>query len=98
MRRSLRFALVTFGLVAIALIGGSPVAFSAEKEPGLLFAHRGGAHEFEENTLAAFKASYEKGLRGFETDVRMTRDGRFVVLHDDSLERTHDAAGPVEEK
>ena len=68
------------------------------KEPGLLFAHRGGAHEFEENTLPAFQASYEKGLRGFETDVRMTRDGQFVILHDDTLERTYDASGNVEKK
>lgn len=68
------------------------------KEPGLLFAHRGGAHEFEENTLPAFQASYEKGLRGFETDVRMTRDGQFVILHDDQLDRTYDATGAVEEK
>lgn len=67
------------------------------KDPGLLFAHRGGAHEFEENTLPAFRASYEKGLRGFETDVRMTRDGHFIILHDDLLERTHDASGTVEE-
>ena len=67
------------------------------KEPGLLFAHRGGAHEFEENTLPAFQASYEKGLRGFETDVRMTRDGKFVILHDDNLERTHSGEGHVEE-
>jgi glycerophosphoryl diester phosphodiesterase len=70
----------------------------AGKEPGLLFAHRGGAHEFEENTLPAFQASYEKGLRGFETDVRMTRDGQFVILHDDLLDRTYDASGTVEEK
>lgn len=67
-------------------------------EPGLLFAHRGGAHEFEENTLAAFQASYERGLRGFETDVRMTKDGQFVLLHDDDLQRTCRASGPVESK
>ena len=68
------------------------------KAPGLLFAHRGGAHEFAENELPAFQASYEKGLRGFETDVRMTRDGHFVILHDDTLQRTHDAEGAVEHK
>lgn len=68
------------------------------REPGLLFAHRGGAHEFEENTLAAFQASYEEGLRGFETDVRMTKDGQFVLLHDDDLQRTYRASGPVEHK
>ncbi|MCW1884180.1 glycerophosphodiester phosphodiesterase [Luteolibacter flavescens] len=60
------------------------------------FAHRGGAFEFEENTLFAFRSSYDKGLRGFETDIRMTKDGQLVVLHDDSLDRTHNGTGPVE--
>lgn len=69
-----------------------------EPKPMLLFAHRGGAHEFDENTLEAFRSSYEKGLRGFETDVRMTKDGVFVILHDDTLERTHDGKGHVEEQ
>lgn len=73
-------------------------AQSAEQKPGLLFAHRGGSFEFEENTMEAFRGSYEQGLRGFETDVRMTKDGKFVILHDDSLDRTHNASGPVEHK
>lgn len=60
------------------------------------FAHRGGAHEFEENTLFAFKSSYDKGIRGYELDVRMTKDGELVILHDDSLDRTHNGTGPVE--
>lgn len=68
---------------------------AAEKGP-FHFAHRGGAHEFEENTLFAFKSCYEKGIRGFELDVRMTSDGELVVLHDDSLDRTHHGTGPVE--
>ncbi len=67
-----------------------------ERKKPFHFAHRGGAFEFEENTLAAFRGSFAKGIRGFETDVRMTRDGRFVVLHDDSLDRTHHGKGPVE--
>jgi len=66
-----------------------------EKRP-FHFAHRGGAYEFEENTLFAFESCYEKGIRGYELDVRMTSDGELVVLHDDSLERTHHGTGPVE--
>jgi glycerophosphoryl diester phosphodiesterase len=86
----------TLALVAgISLGAAGPVA---AQEKGLLFAHRGGAHEFEENTMAAFRGTYEKGLRGFETDVRMTKDGELVILHDDSLDRTHNATGPVEHK
>lgn len=66
-----------------------------EKKP-FHFAHRGGMSEFEENTLFAFKSSYEKGVRGCELDVRLTKDGELVVLHDDSLDRTHHGSGPVE--
>lgn len=64
----------------------------------LIQAHRGGSLEHEENTLQAFQASYEKGIRGFETDIRMTKDGVLVILHDDTLNRTHDAIGSVEHK
>lgn len=74
------------------------IGWVSAQEKGLLFAHRGGAHEFEENTLDAFRSCYEEGLRGFETDVRMTKDGELVILHDDSLDRTHNATGAVEHK
>lgn len=84
------------GICCLLVCGMSQVLPAQEK--GLLYAHRGGAHEFEENTLSAFRACFEKGIRGFETDIRMTKDGVLVVLHDDSLNRTHDATGPVEHK
>jgi glycerophosphoryl diester phosphodiesterase len=84
---------------ALAILGTLGIYSEANAQgKGLLFAHRGGAHEFEENTMGAFRGSYEKGLRGFETDVRMTSDGELVILHDDSLDRTHHATGPVELK
>ena len=77
------------------LVSFSPAAHAEEKKP-FHFAHRGGSHEFEENTLGAFRGSYDAGVRGFETDVRMTNDGELVILHDDSLDRTHNGKGPVE--
>ena len=61
-----------------------------------LLAHRGGGKEYDENSLGAFKASYEKGLRGFETDIRLTKDNVLVVLHDDKLERTTTGTGFIE--
>jgi Glycerophosphoryl diester phosphodiesterase len=84
-------------LAMISLLLMAPFAYSQTKGP-LIMAHRGGAREFEENTLSAFKTCYENGIRGYETDVRMTKDGVLVILHDDSLDRTHNATGPVEEK
>ncbi len=85
--------------VLLAGIGlGMAAGVASAQEKGLVFAHRGGAHEFEENTMDAFRGSYAKGLRGFETDIRMTQDGELVILHDETLDRTHDATGPVEQK
>lgn len=91
-------ALCSLYLVTAALAASCacPTATQAVDKTPFHFAHRAGAHEFEENTLHAFKSCYEKGIRGFELDVRMTRDGELVVLHDDSLDRTHHGAGPVE--
>lgn len=86
-------------VIQLSLIGAAMLVagIAQAQEKGLVFAHRGGAREFEENTLAAFKGSYDKGLRGFETDVRMTKDGVLVILHDDALQRTFGGAGRVEE-
>ena len=50
-------------------------------------AHRGLLRHAPENTLPAFAACLELGI-GFELDVRTTRDGHLVVLHDDSILRT----------
>lgn len=87
----------TAALLAALIFCPLQATLSAEERPKPFhFAHRGGAFEFEENTMAAFKGSYEKGIRGFELDVRMTKDGRLVVLHDDTLDRTHEGKGAVE--
>ena len=52
-------------------------------------AHRGGAGLAGENSLAAFAMSHALGLRHVETDVRLTRDGVPVLVHDATLRRTH---------
>ena len=52
----------------------------AQNQEIRLFSHRGGRLEHDENTLRAFEASYRAGYRGFETDVRMTRDGRLISI------------------
>jgi glycerophosphoryl diester phosphodiesterase len=48
----------------------------------LLFAHRGYHVEAPENTLAAFEAAARLGVDGIETDVRLSRDGLPVIIHD----------------
>ena len=87
-----RVILITLVVTAITTFR----SFAAEERVPFHFGHRGGMNEFEENTLFAFRNCIEKGIRGFELDVRMTKDGELVVLHDDSLDRTHHGKGPVE--
>ncbi len=67
------------------------------EEKWQIHAHRGGRFEFDENALCAFQSSYAKGLRGFETDVRMCKDGALVIMHDSSIERTTQGKGAVED-
>jgi glycerophosphoryl diester phosphodiesterase len=87
---------ISLCLMTLALGTTTQLVYAQEKVVQL-FAHRGGAHEYDENTLSAFKASYEKGLRGFETDVRISKDGVFIISHDASVERTTGIKGVVEE-
>ncbi len=51
----------------------------------LIIAHRGSSAVSPENTLAAFARALEDGADGIELDVRLTRDGVPVVIHDGSL-------------
>src|SRR5262245_10070824 len=59
--------------------------------------HRG-AHEFaHENTLEAYRATFELGGDGNEIDIRQTKDGVLVCFHDDMLDRLLEAYGTVNE-
>ncbi|MDF1738604.1 MAG: glycerophosphodiester phosphodiesterase family protein [Verrucomicrobiales bacterium] len=65
-------------------------------------AHRGGyGNDLEdsapENTLANLEVAIRKGFDVYETDIRRTRDGVFVIVHDDVLDRETTGSGPVEE-
>jgi glycerophosphoryl diester phosphodiesterase len=58
--------------------------------------HRGNRAHAPENTLPAFLEAVALGADALEFDLRVSRDGRLVVFHDDTLERTTDGQGPVD--
>jgi glycerophosphoryl diester phosphodiesterase len=62
----------------------------------LNIAHRGASGRFPENTLRAFRAAFEAGADICELDVRLSRDGVLVVIHDDSVDRTTNGRGAVD--
>ncbi|MDX3854389.1 glycerophosphodiester phosphodiesterase [Streptomyces sp. AK02-01A] len=53
----------------------------------LAVGHRGDPYRFRENTLASVRSALARGADAVEVDVRLTRDGVPVLLHDASLER-----------
>ena len=53
----------------------------------LIVGHRGASAALPENSLAAFVLAVEQGAGGIETDVRLSKDGRPVLIHDAALQR-----------
>lgn len=59
-------------------------------------AHRGWCGKYPENTMAAFRAALELGVDQIETDVRITKDGELVLIHDGTVDRTTNGTGAVD--
>ncbi len=64
-------------------------------ETPLVIAHRGASGWAPENTLAAFRQALDQGADLLELDVRFSRDGHPVVIHDHTVQRTTDGEGDV---
>lgn len=76
--------------------GGRFTRLSANGRP-LVIAHRGASGSHPENTLPAFLRAIELGSDLVELDLRMTKDGHVVVIHDASVDRTTNGHGLVAE-
>lgn len=68
-----------------------------EKGRVLMVAHRGVSGIECENTNAAFVAAANRSYFGIETDVHVTKDGKYVLFHDDNTERVSGVSMIVEE-
>ncbi|QFZ16128.1 glycerophosphodiester phosphodiesterase family protein [Saccharothrix syringae] len=61
--------------------------------PPDIVAHRGASTRRPEHTLAAYELALDQGADGLECDVRLTRDGHLVCVHDRRINRTSDGVG-----
>jgi glycerophosphoryl diester phosphodiesterase len=61
----------------------------------LLGGHRGNPAEHPENTMRSFRSAIELGCDLIECDVHLSSDGRLVVIHDHTLDRTTNGTGLV---
>ncbi len=82
-------------LIVAAFLLSSFLAVAAES-PRVL-AHRGGRAEYDDNAAGGFAKCLAAGVTGFETDIRMTRDRKLVIMHDAKVERTTEGQGTVED-
>jgi glycerophosphoryl diester phosphodiesterase len=65
---------------------------AATKDPMVSINHRGW-YKAPENTLSAYRESYNQGFKYVECDVQFTKDGIPVLLHDDTIDRTSNGSG-----
>jgi glycerophosphoryl diester phosphodiesterase len=76
----------------------SPAAELIERQdPPVVVAHRGASSLAPENTLAAIRKAAELGAVMVEFDVRQTKDGRVVLMHDADVRRTTDGKGRIKD-
>ncbi|CAM3839396.1 glycerophosphodiester phosphodiesterase family protein [Smaragdicoccus niigatensis] len=69
----------------------------SDNRPPFVVAHRGSSAALPEHTLAAYELALHEGADGLECDVRLTRDGVLVCVHDRTIERTSDGTGVISE-
>src|SRR5579872_891338 len=60
-----------------------------------VISHRGEHLNHTENTLPAFESAADLGADYFELDVRTTKDGKIVLMHDSTVDRTTNGKGAV---
>ena len=81
--------------VALALCAAFAM-WSAEAQSGVLIvSHRGAKKVAPENTIAAFDAAADAGADYVELDVRQSKDGELIIMHDARVDRTTDGHGAV---
>lgn len=86
--------ILILAFIPIGLTHGTP-------EPGgrrpLIIAHRGASGTAPENTLPAIDSALAAGCDYIEIDVHLSKDKAVIVIHDESVERTTDGKGNIEE-
>jgi len=89
-----------FTVSAIALffvLSATAQASPWQKDRHTTVGHRGTTVLADENTIAAYQVAYDHGLDLFECDPHLTADKVYVIMHDDTVDRTTNGHGPVSE-
>ena len=90
------FTLSGFGFAAVPGAAAGGFASDLPCKIGVC-AHRGDNREAPENTVPAFRLAAEKGAHQIECDVKLSKDGHLVIMHDSTVDRTTNGTGPIAE-
>ena len=91
--------------LTVALILGSILSSPAPDRPFyknmkkgvMVYAHMGGDGVWPGDTMFAYDQAANLGVDAFDMDAHITRDGQIVLMHDESVDRTTDGTGKVED-
>ena len=94
--------IILFALLLLQTSYVFPLTSSQQNEDFILpqrgvCAHRGATESHPENTIAAFKEAVRLGAQMIEFDVRMSKDGKLIIMHDATVDRTTNGTGLVED-
>lgn len=87
------YLLLFFCLINTSVFSQAVLPFSKNKL--VVIAHRGNHVDVPENTIASFKEAIKAGADYVEVDLRTSKDGQLVVVHDATVDRTTDGKGRV---
>ncbi|MBQ7543131.1 MAG: hypothetical protein IJT44_12660 [Clostridia bacterium] len=87
--------LIIFGILPMPSLVGRGVA--TEQDPIYLTAHRGVRAKAPENTIPAYKIAIDMGFYAVETDVHLTKDGVWVICHNDNIETWYNGNAVIED-
>ncbi|WP_162880665.1 glycerophosphodiester phosphodiesterase [Paraliobacillus sediminis] len=97
MAKQILLAAIVFGFIN-SLTGGVDseiITATLTADKPKIIAHRGANDRFNESTITAYKIASENGVDSLEMDLRMTKDGELVVMHDQTIDRTTNGSGAV---
>ncbi|WP_205835593.1 glycerophosphodiester phosphodiesterase [Niallia alba] len=77
---------------SVAMVSQS--AIEIDDTPRVI-AHRGANEWYNESTITAYQIAAETGVDSLEMDLRMTKDGELIVMHDETMDRTTNGKGKV---
>ena len=62
-----------------------------------ILAHRGYSAKYTENSKSAFEKAIEHNVFGLECDIQKTADNKYIIFHDDTIDRLSEASGKISE-